>query len=95
MVVSNDDHTLNFCFLGKLEYELNVDPTVIIGQQLEFELRPKNPGLVYATVKSCDVIYNNQAMAIFGYNSQSKCENFWLGAKWITDYASSQESGRN
>ena len=40
---------------GSLGYTLNVKSDYNIGDKVEFELIPDNPGLVAATIKSCEV----------------------------------------
>ena len=41
---------------GTLKYNLEVDNDKNIGQDITFKITPVNPGLVYATIKSCDVV---------------------------------------
>jgi len=89
--VTGTDHEDHAAGQGNLEYTLAVDSAVQIGQRFNMKVVPKNPGLVYATVKSCYVMFNEQEVAMFGHN-QPKCINNWLGASWLTEFASSRDT---
>lgn len=73
-----------------------VDESVAIGKAVNLRIVPVNPGVVFATVKSCDVIFNNVHVTIFGHKVD-KCLTTVLGSSWQTYYASSTETirGRN
>ena len=52
---------------GTLGYSLSVTtPNVEIGEKVSFRVTPTNPGLVFATIKSCDVSYNGDDVTIIG-----------------------------
>ena len=52
---------------GTLGYSLSVTTkNVEIGDDVSFTVTPTNPGLVYATIKSCDVSYDSQDVTIIG-----------------------------
>lgn len=72
-----------------------VSESVHIGHTATLKVIPVNPGLVYATVLSCDVTFNDIHVRVFGAN-EDKCTTSVLGAAWLTDFASSKEtiSGR-
>ena len=52
---------------GTLGYSLSVTTeNVEIGDEVSFTVTPTNAGLVYATIKSCDVSYNSEDVTIIG-----------------------------
>ena len=62
---------------GTLGYTLQVEKSssLMIGTAVNFVITPKNPGLVYATVKSCDVFKgdeNDDGVTIIGMNSMGQ-----------------------
>ena len=81
--------------VGKYTKNLHflVDETVSIGKAVNLRVIPVNPGVVFATVKSCDVIFNNVHVTIFGHKID-KCLTTVLGSSWQTDYASSTDTIR-
>ena len=66
-------------YLGTLGYTLTTDQTNEIGDEVNFTITPKNPDLVFATVKSCDVSRAGQSITIIGHK-QEKCLNPLIGA---------------
>ena len=75
---------------GTINYELILDEQFTLGDNVNFEIVPKTVGVVYATVKSCEVKTSEQQVSIFGYNDKPMCFLEALGASWNTA-ASSRE----
>ena len=73
---------------GTLGYTLTVEDGNI-GDQIKFTVSPLNSGLVYATVKSCDVVKGGNQLTIVGHGSQS-CTNPVVNTQAITSLFSSQ-----
>ena len=69
--------------IGSLGYNLVVESGRMIGQTVKFAISPVNEGLVYATVKSCDVTNNGDALTIIGHGTPS-CTNPIINAKSLT-----------
>ena len=86
--VTGQDTTATAENTGTLEYNLTVEDGDI-GDQIKFTVSPVNPNLVYATVKSCDVIKGDNELTIVGHGSQS-CTNPIVNTLALTDFFSSQ-----
>ena len=69
--------------IGTLGYDLVVEDQKMIGQTVKFTIRPLNEGLVYATVKSCDVTNNGDSLTIIGHGTPS-CTVPIINAKALT-----------
>ena len=69
---------------GTLGYNLVVEDDKLIGQTITFTITPVNEGLVYATVKSCDVTKDGQALTIIGHGTDH-CVNPIINAAAITE----------
>ena len=59
---------------GTLGYNLVVEDNKSIGDRVKFTITPINDGLVYATVKTCDVTRGNDELTIIGHG-QEHCTN--------------------
>jgi len=69
---------------GTINYELTVDnDSVVMGEMVNFTIRPKNPDIVYATAKSCAVKLGDEEIKIFGY-SKDMCYLEEAGASWTS-----------
>ena len=75
---------------GTLEYSLVVEDNKKIGDVIKFTISPKNSGLVYATIKSCDVTRGTDRLTIIGHGDDDKCKNPVVNVESLTDYWSSQ-----
>ena len=75
---------------GTLGYSLEVNDADI-GDPVTFTVIPKNPGLVYATIKSCDVKKGTDEITIVGHNAES-CTNAVVNVKDITDNLTSKDN---
>ena len=79
---------------GTLGYTLSVDANTAIGEVVKFTISPINSGLVYATVKSCDVTNsdasNNDRLTIIGHGA-AHCLNPVVGARAITNLLTSND----
>ena len=70
---------------GSLDYTLVVEDNKAIGDTVKFTITPVNSGLVYATVKSCDVTHDNgDALTIVGHGSEH-CTNPVVNAAALTN----------
>ena len=67
--VTGQDTTATAEGTGTLGYTLTVDASTEIGDTVNFTINPINSGLVYATVKSCDVQHGSEAVTIIGHNA--------------------------
>lgn len=80
---------------GQLGYELRViEDSYNIGSTVNFEIIPKNPDLVYASVKSCDIYKGTDAtnaVTIIGLNSDGQeadmCSNPIISST-LSEYSS-------
>ena len=72
---------------GTLKYNMEVDNDKNIGQEITFKITPVNPGLVYATIKSCDVVKGAPIAKYFGsYEFFSiRHGSKWSAAKFQSD----------
>ena len=68
---------------GTLDYTLAVSDTNAIGDKVTFTITPKNAGLVYATIKSCDVTRDSDELTIIGHGSDH-CLNSVVNAEETT-----------
>ena len=68
---------------GTLDYTLVVSDTQAIGDKVTFTITPKNAGLVYATIKSCDVTRDSDELTIIGHGSDH-CLNSVVNAEETT-----------
>ena len=68
---------------GTLDYTLAVSDTNAIGDKVTFTITPKNAGLVYATIKSCDVTHASDELTIIGHGSDH-CLNGVVSAEETT-----------
>ena len=75
--------------IGTLGYNLVVQSGRRIGQTVKFAITPVNGGLVYATVKSCDVTNKGDALTIIGHGTPS-CTNPIINAKALTNFFTSE-----
>ena len=79
---------------GTLKYNLAVEDNKAIGDEVIFTITPVNKGLVYATVKSCDVTNsapgNTDEITIIGHNADH-CVNEFVGAEAITSLFTSND----
>ena len=73
---------------GILKYNLEVDNDKNIGQDITFMITPVNSGLVYATVKTCDVVKDSVKLTIIGHGTE-QCTNPIVGAAALTNNFSS------
>ena len=73
---------------GTLMYNMEVDNDKNIGQDITFRVTSVTPGLVYATIKSCDVIKDSVKLTIIGHGADH-CTNPIVGASALTDNFSS------
>ena len=76
---------------GTLTYTMEVDNDKNIGQDITFKITPLNPGLVYATIKSCDVILGSRKLTIIGGSGTAGCVEAILGVAAMTDNFSSDD----
>ena len=74
---------------GTLGYNLVVEENKNIGETIKFTITPVNAGLVYATVKSCDVTKGDKALTIVGHGADH-CTNPIVNAQAITGLFTSQ-----
>ena len=74
---------------GTLKYNLEVDNDKKIGEEITFRITPVNSGLVFATVKSCDVTKGNEKLTIIGHGADH-CTMSIVDATALTDNFSSQ-----
>ena len=74
---------------GTLDYTITVEDNKSIGDTVKFTISPVNDNLVFATVKSCDVTRNNQAVTIIGHG-QDHCTNPVVNAQAETSLFTSQ-----
>ena len=74
---------------GTLDYTITVEDNKKIGDTVKFTISPVNDNLVYATVKSCDVVRGNAALTIIGHG-QEHCTNPIINAKAVTSLFTSQ-----
>ena len=77
---------------GTLKYTLSVDDDKAIGDEITFTITPANLGLVYATVKSCDVTKDTDKLTIIGHGNQDHCTNSVVGAEALTNNFSSNNA---
>ena len=75
--------------IGTLKYTMEVDNDKNIGQEISFKLTPATPGLVYATIKSCDVILGSRKLTIIGGSETAGCTEAILGVAALTENFSS------
>ena len=73
---------------GILKYNLEVDNDKNIGQDINFKIIAVNPGLVFATIKSCDVVKDSVKLTIIGHGADH-CTNPIVGATALTNNFSS------
>ena len=73
---------------GILKYKLEVDNDKNIGEEITFRITPLNSGLVYATIKSCDVTKGDVKLTIIGHGAEH-CTNPIVGAAALTNNFSS------
>ena len=76
---------------GSLDYTLTVEDNKNIGDTIKFTITPKNAGLVYATVKSCDVTKDNDALTIVGHGAPH-CTNPVVNTAAVTALFTSQST---
>ena len=74
---------------GTLDYTITVEDNKKIGETVKFTISPVNDNLVFATVKSCDVTRNSDALTIIGHG-QDHCTNPVVNAKAETNLFTSQ-----
>merc|ERR1719454_514568 len=67
---------------GRINYDLVVDNEVTMGNTVNFIVKPKTPGIVFATVKSCSIKMGSNQIDIFGHNGKDMCYLEELGAAW-------------
>ena len=77
--------------IGTLKYTMEVDNDKNIGQEINFKISAVNPGLVYATVKSCDVIKDSVKLTIIGHGAEH-CTNPIVGVAALTNNFSSDDT---
>ena len=83
--VTGQDTTATAEGTGSLDYTLVVEDNKQIGDTVKFTITPVNTGLVYATVKSCDVTHDNgDALTIVGHGSEH-CTNPVVGTAALTN----------
>ena len=68
---------------GTLGYSLVVEDNKAIGDKVTFTITPINSGLVYATIKSCDVTRGDDELTIIGHGAEH-CTNDIVGAEAVT-----------
>ena len=68
---------------GTLVYNLVVEDNKSIGDRIKFTITPVNEGLVFATVKSCDVTRGNDKLTIIGHEDDH-CTNPVAQASAVT-----------
>ena len=73
---------------GTLAYNMEVEKDKSIGQDINFRITAVNPGLVYATIKSCDIVKESVKLTIIGHGADH-CVNPIVGAAALTDNFSS------
>ena len=92
--VTGQDTTATAENTGTLKYNLSVEDNKAIGDEVTFTITPVNKGLVYATVKSCDVTNNaagnTDQVTIIGHKADH-CVNDLVGAKAITSLFTSND----
>ena len=92
--VTGQDTTATAENTGTLKYNLSVEDNKAIGDEVTFTITPVNKGLVYATVKSCDVTNNasgnTDQVTIIGHKADH-CVNNLVGAKAITSLFTSDD----
>ena len=69
--------------IGTLDYTLTVSDSQAIGEKVTFTITPKNAGLVYATIISCDVTHGDDELTIIGHGSDH-CLNTVVNAEETT-----------
>ena len=83
--VTGQDTTATAEGTGSLDYTLVVEDNKAIGDTVKFTITPVNSGLVFATVKSCDVTHDNgDALTIVGHGSEH-CTNPVVNAAALTN----------
>jgi len=74
---------------GSVNYILEVEEEVAMGDVIKFQIIPKTPNVVFATVKSCTVKQGaNNNVPIFGYNNKPMCFLEPAEAGWTNDASS-------
>ena len=73
---------------GTLMYNLEIDDDKNIGQEITFRITPVNSGLVFATIKSCDITKGDDKLTIIGHGADH-CTNPIVGVAALTDNFSS------
>lgn len=87
--VTGQDTTSTAEGVGTLDYTLEVEQNKAIGDEIKFTVTPVNGGLVYATVKSCDVTRGTAALTIVGHGAEH-CTNPAVNVKALTALFTSQ-----
>ena len=75
---------------GVLKYNMEVDNDKNIGQDINFKITPATPGLVYATIKSCDVVKDSVKLTIIGHGAEG-CTNSIVDVAALTESFSSDD----
>ena len=71
-------------------YRIVVEDNKEIGDRVKFTITPVNEGLVFATVKSCDVTRGTDELTIIGHGADQPCTNPIVQAAAETPFFSSK-----